>query len=80
MFVFPSLQLLSACNNSTAKQIFMKFGIGDAGVEVLTAVTMKSMVFWVATHCSLDRAQGFRGTYRLHFRGERVSQARKQQR
>jgi hypothetical protein len=31
----------------------------DVGFEILAAVNMKSMVFWVATPCSLARAQCF---------------------
>jgi hypothetical protein len=37
--------------------------------EVLTAVSMKMAVFWVAVPCSLvDIYQRFRGTYCLHHR------------
>jgi hypothetical protein len=34
-------------------------------LEVLTAVTMKSTVFWVVTPCSLEPVRHYR-TYRLH--------------
>jgi hypothetical protein len=44
--------------------------------EVLTAVIMKSSIFWTITLCSLVKVnQHFRGTCYLHLQGWRVSQA-----
>jgi hypothetical protein len=46
------------------------------GFEVLTAVVMKSTIFWDIMPCSpLKVDQRFRGTYHLHFQGRRISQA-----
>jgi hypothetical protein len=36
------------------------------GLQVLTALPMKSMTDWVLTLCSSDRVQCFAGTYHLH--------------
>jgi hypothetical protein len=47
--------------------------------EVLTAVVMKSTIFWDITPCStmsVDRRFG--GTYRLHLQGQKISWARNQ--
>jgi hypothetical protein len=42
------------------------------GVEVFTAVVMKSITFWDMTPCSLLSAnRRFGGTYRLHLQGRR---------
>jgi hypothetical protein len=38
------------------------------GFVVITAVNMKSMVFWVATRCSSEKSPA----YRLHLCGRRV--------
>jgi hypothetical protein len=47
------------------------------GVEVLTAVVLKSTVVWDVTQCSLLKINsGFEGTYRLHLQGRRISGAR----
>jgi hypothetical protein len=44
--------------------------------EVLTAVVMKSSVFWDITPCNpLSVNRRFGGTYRLHLQGRRISQA-----
>jgi hypothetical protein len=49
------------------------------GLEVLTAVVMKSSVFLDITPCSpLEVSQCFGGTYRLHIQGRRINQARHQ--
>jgi hypothetical protein len=49
------------------------------GFEVLTAVVMKSSVFWDKTPCSLVKVNWcFGETYRLHLQGRRVKQARNQ--
>jgi hypothetical protein len=49
------------------------------GFEVLTAVVMKSIIFWGITQCSLLKVIGrFGGTYRLHLQGRRISRARNQ--
>jgi hypothetical protein len=52
-----------------------------AGFEVLTAVTMKSTVLWVVTTWISEKFQHFhfRGTYFLHLQGQRISQAKDQQ-
>jgi hypothetical protein len=48
------------------------------GSEVLTAVVMKTSVFWDITPCSPLKVNGrFGGTYRLHLQG-RISRARYQ--
>jgi hypothetical protein len=47
--------------------------------EVLTAVVMKSFIFWDVTPCSLLKVnQSFRGTCSLILQAERRSQARNQ--
>jgi hypothetical protein len=47
--------------------------------EVLTAIDMKSSIFWDVTPCSpVNDNIRFVGTYRLHLRGERLSLARSQ--
>jgi hypothetical protein len=46
------------------------------GIEVLTAVVMKSTIFWDITPCSLLKVnRRFGGTYRLHLQGRRTSRA-----
>jgi hypothetical protein len=53
--------------------------INNVGIEVLTAVVMKSAVFWDITPCSpLKVDQRFGGTYHLHLLGLRISRARNQ--
>lgn len=47
--------------------------------EVLTATTMKSMVFWVVMLFSLEKTEHCRETYHFHLQGRRVSEARNQQ-
>jgi hypothetical protein len=47
--------------------------------EVITAVTMKTSVFWIVMPRSSETARCFEGIYRLHRHGQRVSQARNQQ-
>jgi hypothetical protein len=44
--------------------------------EVLTAMTMKSMVFRVVTPCSSEKARRFGGIYRLHRQCRKIIQAR----
>jgi hypothetical protein len=47
-----------------------------AGFEVLTAVTMKSSIFWYITPCcSVKVNQRFGVTYRFHLQGRRIRQA-----
>jgi hypothetical protein len=51
-----------------------------AGPEVLTAVVMKSSIFWDIRPCSLLKAnQSFGGTCHSHLQGQTISQARNQQ-
>jgi hypothetical protein len=42
------------------------------GFEVLTAVAMKSTIFWDEMLCNLKRVCRFGGTFRLHRQGGRV--------
>jgi hypothetical protein len=46
------------------------------GLEVLTAVTTKSTVFWVVMLRNSERARRFGGTYHLHLQGRKVMQAK----
>jgi hypothetical protein len=47
--------------------------------EVLTAVVMKSTIFWDITQCSPLRVKRrFGGTYRLQLQGRKISRARNQ--
>jgi hypothetical protein len=49
------------------------------GFAVLTAVVMKSTIFWNITPCSPLRVnRRFGGTHRLHLQGRKISQARNQ--
>jgi hypothetical protein len=44
------------------------------GFEVLTAVVMKSYIFWDITSCSPIKVnRRFGGTYRLHLQGRRIT-------
>jgi hypothetical protein len=64
------LVLLNSCD---------KPSIQYAGFEVLTAVVMKSTVFWdITPYSSLNVNQRFGGTYCLHLQGQRISWARSQ--
>jgi hypothetical protein len=48
------------------------------GFEVLTAVVMKSSIFWVITPCSpLKVNRRFEGTCPFYLQGRRISQRRK---
>jgi hypothetical protein len=50
--------------------------IKKVGFEVLTAVTMKSTVFWDVMPCSLVQVYWcFWSMYHLHFQGQRLSHA-----
>jgi hypothetical protein len=45
----------------------------DVGFEVLTAVVMKSTIFWDITPCDPLKVDGrFTGKYRLHPQGPRI--------
>jgi hypothetical protein len=47
-----------------------------AGFEVLTAVVMKSTIFWNITPCSpLKVNRRYIGTYRLHLQGRKIIRA-----
>jgi hypothetical protein len=49
------------------------------GVEVLTAVVIKSAIFWDITPCSLLKVNRcFGGTYCLHFQGRKICRERSQ--
>jgi hypothetical protein len=53
----------------------MRFHVG---FEMLTAVTMKNSFFWDVSPCDPVEAQERSGeTYRLHYKGLGVSQAKK---
>jgi hypothetical protein len=44
------------------------------GSEVLTALVMKSTIFWDIMPCSpLSVNRRFEGTYRLHLQGQKIS-------
>jgi hypothetical protein len=43
------------------------------------AATMKSVVFWVVTLCSLEKARCFGGTHVIHVQCRSVNQSRNQQ-
>jgi hypothetical protein len=52
----------------------------NTGSEVITAMSMRNMVFRDVTPCSSERARHFGGTYRLHLHGHKeLSQAEKKQ-
>jgi hypothetical protein len=49
------------------------------GFKVFTAVVMKNFVFWdITPYSPLKFNRRFEGTCRLHFQGQRISQARSQ--
>jgi hypothetical protein len=53
------------------RKLFLKL-VFCVGIEVLTAVIMKSTIFWDITPCSpLSVNRRFAGTYRLHLHGQR---------
>jgi hypothetical protein len=68
---------LCVCRN-----ILLHWGLTliHVGIAVLTAVTVKSEVFWILLQFSLDRARYFRGLHRLHLQGRRVRHLRNQSR
>jgi hypothetical protein len=71
------LSIVILINYADAKWIvletLMKQNIGHVGFEVLTAVVMKSTVFWDITPCSpLKANRRFGGTYRLHLHGRNM--------
>jgi hypothetical protein len=53
------------------KYISVQFtcSLQDVGLQVLTALLMKSMTDWDLTLCSSERVQCFTGTYQLHLQG-----------
>jgi hypothetical protein len=60
-------------------QRFIELGGKNVGFEVLTAVVMKSTIFWDIKPCSpLKVNRRFWRTYRLHFQGQRIGLARNQ--
>jgi hypothetical protein len=51
----------------------------NSGFELLTAVVMKSTIFWDITPCSpLSVNRRFGGTYRIHLQGRIICRARNQ--
>jgi hypothetical protein len=66
-------------NNLGDLDVGMTTVLGYVRLEVLTAMVMKSSIFLGKTPCSpLKVNRLFGETYRLHFGGRRISQARKQ--
>jgi hypothetical protein len=56
--------------NSYRSVLFLSKHFHCLGYEVLTAVVMKSTIFWEVTWCSLlEIIRRFGGTYRLHLQG-----------
>jgi hypothetical protein len=65
--------------SSSGPFLMLPGNLYTAGFEVLTAVVMKSTVFWDITPCSpLKVNRHFGGAYRLHLKGRTISQARYQ--
>jgi hypothetical protein len=58
---------------------FLYLNYNIVGSEGLTAVTVKSALFWIETPYSSKNARRFGGTYLLRLQCRRVSQARKKQ-
>jgi hypothetical protein len=50
----------------------------NVGLDVHSAVAMKSAVFWVVTPCSLERARRFGWTCRLHMQSKTIWEIRTQ--
>jgi hypothetical protein len=48
-----------------------------ARYEAVTAATVKTALFWILKTCISETSQIFRGTYRLHIQGGRLSGAKK---
>jgi hypothetical protein len=48
------------------------------GIQVFTAMTVKSLIIWVVKPCISENFRRFGGTHRLHIQGRRFSQARNQ--
>jgi hypothetical protein len=61
-----TLETLPATSERRRKNIY------SVGPEVLIAVNMNGMVFWVVTLCSLGTARHCEGIYHLHLQGRRV--------
>jgi hypothetical protein len=86
----PTLKMEAICSSETSVRIYQDTvsyptavrtsGIlFNVGFEVLTAVVMKSTIFWDLLLCSpLSVNRRFGGTYCLHLQSLRVSQTRKQ--
>jgi hypothetical protein len=64
--------------NFCPKRFLLRLIFRCVGFEVLTAMNMKSTVFWDVTPCSSETDRRFGGAYRLHIHSWRVGQARKQ--
>jgi hypothetical protein len=62
--------------NITATYISLQLSI-YLGLEVFTAVNMTNAVFWNVTPCGFIINRRFGGTYRLIFRVEEITRARK---
>jgi hypothetical protein len=61
--------------------IFSQTSTIHVGFEVLTAVVIKSTIFWDITLCiPLKVNRRFGATYRLHVQGQRISRAARHQR
>jgi hypothetical protein len=60
------------------KNICDNLSFTNAGSEVLTAVVMKSYIFWVITPCNLLKIFGFGRICHFHLQGRKIIQARNQ--
>jgi hypothetical protein len=77
--VMPYLNILSKHLPGDTKKNHEKSVMIVVGLEVLTAVVMKSSIFWDIKPCSLLKFnRHFRGICSLHLQGGRISQARNQ--
>jgi hypothetical protein len=60
------------CSDIATDLYKVQYKCSNVGFEVLTAVFMKSIIFWDMTPCSpLSANRRFGGTYRLHLQGRR---------
>jgi hypothetical protein len=74
-FIIHSIPLL--CHKF--KKIFQRYWTKTVGFEVLTALVMKSTIFWDIRPCSpLSVNRRIGGTYRLYLQGRKISWARNQ--
>jgi hypothetical protein len=68
----PKRQVISESDLGIMQRSRLKKGY--VGFEVLTAVIVKSTIFWDITPCTPLKINGrIRGTYLLHLQGRRIS-------